>query len=72
MIDEKSDNFLLLAEHNEGQNRLYAFIWEGKILVVEDIPENYPRFGVYSIKGLKGLVKDLERRGWNIVKNNVT
>jgi len=70
-IDEKQDDFLVLAVGEE-EGRFYAFNYQGKIICVEDIPTNYPRMGVFTVKGLKGVVKDLKQRGWEIVIDHVT
>ena len=73
LIDQKWDDFLIFAYNDDGA-RLYAFRYNHKpriIIVVEDIPANYPSISVYTTRGVKWLVKDLEHRGWTIQINHV-
>jgi len=70
-LDEKCLDFLLLAEKEEAQARAYAFRFQGKIIYIEDIPVNYPRITVCTVKGLKSTIRTLKRNGWAIIRNNV-
>lgn len=70
-LDEKCMDFLLLAENPEGEARAYAFKFRGEIIYIEDIPVNYPRITVCTVKGLKSTIKTLRRNGWEILVNRV-
>jgi len=70
-LDEKYMDFLLLAENHEHDARAYAFKFQGKIIYLEDIPVNYPRITICTVKGLKSTIKTLKRNGWTILVNHV-
>jgi len=67
-LDEKYRDFLLLAENDEYSARAYAFKFQGKIIYIEDIPVNYPRITILTVKGLKTIMRNLKRNGWTIIK----
>ena len=70
-LDEKYMDFLLLAENHEYGGRAYAFRFKGKIIYLEDIPVNYPRMAIFTVKGLKSIIKTLKRNGWTIQVNHI-
>jgi len=66
-IDDRCMDFLLLAE-GEFDSRAYAFKYKGKIIYLEDIPENYPSIHIFEVteERLKQTEKELQENGWLI------
>ena len=72
-MDEKYQNFLLLADNGNCEGRAYAFKFEGKTLYLEDIPFNYPSVSLMEVSEdeLREIINTLKEKGWNIRVNRL-
>ena len=72
-LDEKQIDFLVLAVDSDSDARFLAFRYDDNILIVEDIPLNYPRVSIFNTteEKLKNIVKDLENNDWYIIVNKL-